>query len=213
MNRSLASPILRQLDVANGVTLLGLKLSLLSVVFAIHSNFHAAALAMIYAGIVDMADGFIARKLQRTELQAEVGKHLDSLVDVCSFGFAPAVFAYCYGLNRPWELAILMIFLGANALRLAYFNSVGMTTEGHFRCFTGLPVTYSSLFVPLAFALSFIWPAGIMKGLLTGLYLLMALLMVSNLTIRKPRKLGYVVLLALASGLTILYGRALLVGS
>lgn len=212
MNRSLTSPILQQLDPANVVTLFGLLLSLWSVVFAIHANFSAAALCLIFAGIVDMADGFIARKLKRSELQAEVGKQLDSLVDVCAFGFAPAVFAYCYGLSRPWELMVLMIFLGANALRLAYFNSVGMTTEGQIKYFTGMPVTYSSLFVPLVFALGFLWPVGLMKGVLSGLYLVMAALMVSSLKIRKPRALGYAILLALALAMILVCAWALLNG-
>lgn len=159
-----------------------------------------------------MADGVIARKLERSELQAEVGKQLDSLVDLCAFGFAPALFAYCYGLSRPWELALLMLFLGANALRLAYFNSVGMGTDGQIRYFTGLPVTYSALFVPLIFALNFFLSAELMKGILSGLYLLMTGLMVSNLRIRKPRAMGYAFLLAIALVMSLVYALTLVRG-
>lgn len=95
------SPILRQLDLANTLTLTGLIVSFCSAIFVVRGQFYVAIVLMMVAGIIDLFDGLVARKIIRTDLQADVGKQLDSLVDVCSFGFAPAIFAYCYGLNGP----------------------------------------------------------------------------------------------------------------
>ncbi|MDJ0573197.1 MAG: CDP-alcohol phosphatidyltransferase family protein [Pleurocapsa sp. MO_192.B19] len=108
------SPILRQLDFPNIFTLTGLIISLLSAIFAIQGNFYLAAICLIYAGLTDMLDGVVARSMQRTQLQSEVGKQLDSIVDVCSFGFAPAIFAYCFGLQDIFSITLLIFYVAIN---------------------------------------------------------------------------------------------------
>lgn len=203
------SPILRQLNFPNAITLSGLMLTFLSAVFAVQGRFYPAILCMMYAGITDLFDGFVARRTERTELQAELGKQLDSLVDVCSFGFGPAVFAYCYGLRQMAAIALLMFYMGANALRLAYFNSVGMTSEGDEKYFTGMPVTYAALFIPIAFTASLFLSASTMQGVLAGLYLVLAMAMVSGLKIVKPRGVWYGVFGLVALVLTVVYAVAM----
>jgi CDP-diacylglycerol--serine O-phosphatidyltransferase len=185
------SPILRQLDFANVLTLIGLGFSFFSAIFAIQGQFYVALICMMSAGIIDLFDGLVARKTMRTDLQAEVGKHLDSIVDVCSFGFAPAIFAYCYGLNDPISITLLVFYVLANALRLAYFNTTGLVTNVGEDYFTGLPVTYSALFIPLIFTASFLLPVQVMKILLDGLYLLLASAMVANFKMIKLRGIWY----------------------
>ncbi len=204
------SPIIRQLDFPNALTLTGLILSFLSVIFAIEQNFYAAMICLIYAGIIDLFDGFIARKMQRTELQAEVGKHLDSLADICSFGFSPAIVAYCYGLQDLFSIALLMIYISANVLRLAYFNSTGLTTTGNNEYFTGLPVTYAALFIPLTFTASFVLPVEIMKWVLAGIYFILAIAMVANFQMVKIRGIWYGLFGLGALGLTGIYIWAIL---
>ena len=86
------SPILRQIDPVNALTLSGLFLSFGVVMFALQGQFYVAALFMMYAGLVDLFDGFFAKRAQRTPEASAAGKELDSLVDMCAFGFAPAIF-------------------------------------------------------------------------------------------------------------------------
>lgn len=198
MSRDLLGPILRTLDAANLTTLCGLVLGLGVVLLAAEGRFHAAALCLILAGLVDLADGAVARRLVRTPLQAQVGKHLDSLVDLASFGLAPALLAYHHGLNHPLTLPILALFAGAGALRLAYFDSVGLAAEGEGRFFTGLPITYASLFVPLVLVMEGWLAPEFMRGLLGGLLLVLAGCMVAPLRVPKPRARGYLLLLLLA---------------
>lgn len=208
----MSSPILRQLNLPNALTLLGLMLTFLSAVFAVQGEFYAAILCMMYAGITDLFDGLVARKSRRTELQAEVGKQLDSIVDVCSFGFGPAVFAYCYGLRHPLAVVLLMAYVGAAAMRLAYFNSVGMAAEGDNRYFTGMPVTYAALFIPIVFLATLVLPAPTVRWALAGLYLVLATLMVSGLRIIKPRGVWYGIFSAIALTLTGVYAWAMATG-
>lgn len=208
----MSSPILRQLNLPNALTLTGLMLTFLSATFSVRGHFYAAILCMMYAGITDLFDGLVARKVRRTELQGEVGKHLDSLVDVCSFGFGPAVFAYCYGLQHPVAILLLMAYVGAAAMRLAYFNAVGMASEGDERYFTGMPVTYAALFIPIGFLATLALPAHTVRWGLAGLYLVLAALMVSGLRIIKPRGVWYAIFSAICLVLTGVYAWAIAMG-
>ncbi|NET37741.1 MAG: hypothetical protein F6K19_37980 [Cyanothece sp. SIO1E1] len=204
------NPILNQLDLPNIFTLTGLTIGLVSVILAMQGKFYLAAICMIFTGLIDMLDGVVARKIERTPLQSEVGKQLDSIVDVCSFGFAPAIFAYCFGLQDFLSIAILVFYVAMNALRLAYFNSTGLINSEKAEYFTGLPVTYAALFIPLTFTASLFLPATTMKFVLEGVYLLLALAMVANFKMVKVRGIWYGLFGLGAIALTGLYGWAIL---
>ena len=206
------SPILRQLDIPNTFTLTGLISSFLSAMFALQGNFYAAAICIIYAGITDMLDGVVARNMERSELQSQVGKQLDSIVDVCSFGFAPAIFGYCFGLQDLLSVTILIFYVGANALRLAYFNSTGLISEAKEEYFTGLPVTYAALFIPLSFLASFFLSDYITNLVLDGTYLLLALAMVANFKMIKIRGIWYVIFTLGAIAMVSIYSWAIIAG-
>jgi CDP-diacylglycerol---serine O-phosphatidyltransferase len=206
------SYILRQVDLANFLTLIGLSFSFNSAVFAIQGNLYASLVLMMYAGIIDLFDGFVARRIQRTELQSQVGKQLDSIVDVCSFGFAPAIFAYCFGLQNPLSIVVLILFVGATALRLAYFNSTGLLKEGSEEYFTGLPVTYTALFIPLIFTSNFVFSDSTMKILVNCLYLLLAIAMVANFKMLKLTGIWYRLFPLGALILTGVYSWAIITG-
>ncbi len=102
---------------------------------------YQAALALCFAFFFDIADGRVARL---TKTQSELGLQLDSLADVISFGAAPALLVYKWGLQR-FELAgvfICFCYCGSGALRLARFNVLAMKADsskpGKF--ILGLPV-------------------------------------------------------------------------
>lgn len=200
------SPILKQLDLANSFTLTGLAASFFAVVLATDERFNLAVICLIYAGMVDLLDGFVASKIDRTELQAAAGKQLDSVVDLCSFGFAPAVFAYCFGLRDWLSMAILIIYLAANALRLVYFNERGLLEREEQQYFTGLPVTYAALFIPIAFTAHFMLSQTQMKLVLDGVYLLLAIAMVADFKMPKLQGIWYVLFGIGAIILTGIYG-------
>ncbi|HMC22016.1 MAG TPA: CDP-diacylglycerol--serine O-phosphatidyltransferase [Thermoanaerobaculia bacterium] len=102
---------------------------------AIHF-FEVACLSLFFAAVFDTFDGLVARQLAAT---SEFGKEYDSLADVVTFGCAPAVLVYAWGLQTLGNLggAIAFLFLVSVSLRLARFNV--MTGKTDYRYFVGLP--------------------------------------------------------------------------
>jgi CDP-diacylglycerol--serine O-phosphatidyltransferase len=107
------------------------------VVYSTRGDFDTAALFIGVAMVLDSLDGFIARL---TNSSTAFGVQLDSLADVVSFGLAPAVLAFTWGL---WPLKRLgwaagFIYVTATALRLARFN-IQTTVVTDKRYFVGMP--------------------------------------------------------------------------
>lgn len=111
-------------------------------------DFDNAAKAIGVAIVFDMLDGRVARA---THTSSELGKQFDSLADVISFGIAPAILAYAWGVrnllltSQPQSLQVYrfgwfvaFLFLLCCAWRLARFNIQGMAPERS-RYFVGLP--------------------------------------------------------------------------
>src|SRR5437763_7203163 len=98
--------------------------------------FETACLSLLFAAVFDTFDGLVARQLGAT---SEFGKEYDSLADVVTFGAAPAVLMFAWGLHELHNLGggIAFLFLVAVSLRLARFNV--MTGKTDYRYFVGLP--------------------------------------------------------------------------
>jgi len=107
------------------------------VVYATKQDFDTAAVLIGIAMILDTLDGFVARL---TKTSSAFGVQLDSLADVVSFGLAPAILAFTWGL---WPLNRLgwaagFVYLTATAMRLARFN-IQTSTVIDKRYFVGMP--------------------------------------------------------------------------
>lgn len=104
---------------------------------AVHQHFERSAILIVVAIVLDMLDGRIARLTGTT---SEFGAELDSLSDMISFGVAPALTTYLWGLEtvsrQGWLVAFLFVVCGA--LRLARFNVQKAVVDGRF--FVGLPI-------------------------------------------------------------------------
>jgi CDP-diacylglycerol--serine O-phosphatidyltransferase len=187
----LGSLILGQVDLPNGLTLTGLVLAALSAFTAARGLFYPAILCIIGSGVADLFDGYLARRSTRTPLAGAVGQHLDSICDMVSFGFAPAFFAYMLGLREPYQVPLLVAFVCAAALRLAYFDAVGLTGDGDKQYFTGMPVTYNALFVPIAFLPGFFLDPEDVQWIFTGLFGLLTVAMVAGVRVPKPTGVWY----------------------
>lgn len=108
-----------------------------SVVYAMRGDLATAAPFIGVAMVLDLLDGRIARLTNTT---SAFGLELDSLADIVSFGLAPAVLAFAWGLSDLGRVgwAAGFIFLTATAMRLARFN-IHTTTQTDKRYFVGLP--------------------------------------------------------------------------
>lgn len=105
----------------NMLTLIGVCIGLTSIRFALSGEFHLAIVAIMFAALIDGLDGRIARMIKGT---SKVGKELDSLTDMISFGVAPAFIMYFWMLNTLGKFGWLLslIYVICVALRLARFN-------------------------------------------------------------------------------------------
>ena len=105
----------------NTLTIIGVCIGLSSIKFALDQNYGLAIIALLISSILDTLDGRIARLIKGT---SKVGKELDSLTDVISFGVAPAFIMYFWTLNELGKLGwlIVLIYVVCCALRLARFN-------------------------------------------------------------------------------------------
>jgi CDP-diacylglycerol--serine O-phosphatidyltransferase len=110
--------------------------------------YYAAALVLL-ALIFDVLDGRIARWRQKTSI---LGRELDSLADVISFGVAPAVIAYGCGMQGLYDRVVLAYFVACGVSRLARYNVTAETlSEGgdKVKYFEGTPIPTSILLVVL----------------------------------------------------------------
>ena len=105
----------------NALTILGVCLGLSSVKFALDSNYAMSVIAIGFAAILDTLDGRVARLVKGT---SKVGKELDSLTDVISFGVAPSFIMYFWAINEIGKIGwmLVLIYTVCCALRLARFN-------------------------------------------------------------------------------------------
>ncbi len=162
----------------------------------VHHVYYACALVLA-ALVFDIFDGRVARWRQKSSL---LGRELDSLADVISFGVAPALIAYGVGMQGLWDRVVLAFFVACGVSRLARFNvtAEAMSAGGDkVKYFEGTPIPTSMLLVALLWAASatgaigaHLWGgaitiAGFTLHPLVLLYLLSGSLMISRIRIPK----------------------------
>ena len=140
----------------NMLTLIGVCIGLTSIRFALDGRFEFAIVAIILAAVIDGLDGRIARLIKGT---SKVGKELDSLTDMISFGVAPAFIMYFWKLNTLGRFGwlICLIYVICVALRLARFNvNSGQEPSWRDNFFEGVPSPAGGILVltPLIFSMS-----------------------------------------------------------
>jgi len=140
----------------NILTLIGVCIGLSSIKFALDSKYEIAVIAIFFAALIDGLDGRIARLIKAT---SKVGKELDSLTDVISFGVAPAFIMYFWSLNNLGKFGWLLclIYVVCVTLRLARFNvHSNEETSWKDNFFEGVPSPAGGILVlmPLIYSLS-----------------------------------------------------------
>jgi CDP-diacylglycerol--serine O-phosphatidyltransferase len=162
-----------------------------AIVTAYRGNYLWAAWFIMFAGVLDGLDGRVARA---SNTGSRFGAELDSLVDVSSFGMAPALIVYFLELGSVGRFAwvICFVYVMAAAVRLARFNVIAAQGGRHSNWFTGLPSPAAGMTLAVYFPFSQTdwyhrWLAqfNIEHQGLVFLIVLLSVLMVSN--VKYPR--------------------------
>lgn len=150
------------------------------VVYAMRGDYATAAPFVGFAMILDLLDGRVARLTGAT---SDFGVEFDSLADVISFGVAPAILVFAWGLEPLGRLgwAVAFLYVTATAMRLARFNIQGK--EGDKRYFVGLP-SPAAAGVPAATV--FAYPAGL-EGALEAVLAVVIVLVPATLMVSRVR--------------------------
>ena len=164
--------------VPNMFTLSNMSCGILSILMSFDGNYKLAAIFILLAGIFDRYDGKIARFLN---VDNDLGKELDSLSDLVSFGLAPSILIFnIYNFAGLGSIGYLMvlIFPVAGAYRLAKYNITDF--DG---VFSGIPITVTGTFLALYALLMFNKASNLGPTMI--LMVILSYLMVSKLKFKK----------------------------
>lgn len=144
-----------QAQIPNLLTLLNLLFGVIGIVWVLEGQVLTGAYFVLIAAGFDFLDGFVARLLK---VQSDMGKELDSLADVVSFGVLPGLILFVMAKDSSSPDSLLpyltLIVPMLSAYRLAKFNLDTRQSER----FIGLPTPANALFLSTLPHLASIWP-------------------------------------------------------
>ena len=197
----------------NALTIFGVCLGLSSIKFALDTNYAMAIIAIGFAAILDTLDGRVARLIKGS---SKVGKELDSLTDVISFGVAPSFVIYFWTINEMGKIGwmLILIYTVCCVLRLARFNLtvIEETETWKINYFEGVPSPAAAglILLPLILSLSNLVQFENTAIISSAVLLLTSFLMVSKIptySLKKiliPRHLTIFLLLGIGIYLSLL---------
>lgn len=163
--------------IPNMFTLCNLSLGMIAIMSAFNEKFMLASILILVACFMDRFDGKLARKF---DVVSDLGKELDSLSDLISFGAAPAILAWKLNLIDfgSFGYIIAIIFPIAGAYRLARYN-----TSQFFNVYMGIPITLAGALLSLFNLYSLHYSVNILFT--SALILLLSYLMISKIKVPK----------------------------
>ncbi|MBT6807872.1 MAG: CDP-diacylglycerol--serine O-phosphatidyltransferase [Flavobacteriales bacterium] len=173
-------------NVPNLITLGNLTCGLLSIVLSFEGKLEVAAAFIFFGAILDFFDGFASRLLK---VSSEIGKQLDSMADLITFGLAPGFIIYklillqpCFIIGWSYDDYVLLSYTSFlipifSAIRLAKFNIDSKQTSS----FVGLPTPASAIFIASLPILSYFYGTEFKLELLLGVTIILSLFLVAEL--------------------------------
>ncbi len=136
------------------LTYLGLASAAMGMILTFQGFAKYALFCLAFSGLCDMFDGKVARlKKDRTEDEKRFGIQIDSLCDVVCFGAFPMILCYSIGMRGPAGISLLVFYLVAGVIRLAFFNVMEEKrqdeTDEARKYYQGLPITSIAIILPL----------------------------------------------------------------
>lgn len=162
-------------NAANLITIVNMSFGGAAIMATLNEYYNYSVLFIFIAAFLDRYDGKVARKFNQ---ESDLGKQLDSMADVISFGVAPALLMYEVALTDFGVVGMFMavLYIACGALRLARFNV--MDTTGYF---VGLPITAAGTLLTF----SFFFVEVLSPVFYMFLFPILAILMISTFTLKK----------------------------
>lgn len=162
------------------LTYISLMISIGGMMFAVNGHLHLGVMCLAISGLCDMFDGKIARtKKNRTEDEKRFGIQIDSLSDIV-----------CFGMRGIVGVAILMFYVLAGLIRLAWFNVMEEhrqeETSEKRECYQGLPITSMAIALPIVVVLKPFLGCEFMLALHVVM-LVVGILFITNFKLKKPK--------------------------
>ncbi|WP_229189252.1 CDP-alcohol phosphatidyltransferase family protein [Bradyrhizobium brasilense] len=196
-------------DYANAITALGCLFAVVALFLALNGKIELGVAAMLWTWFLDHWDGHVARKtihLRRPGV-AEFGKSFDGYVDLIHGVIFPAAIIILVGQGTPLSLLASILLTLAGAIRLSYFENVGLTADARF---TGIPVSYDTPLLAILLLARPQIPDDVFPTVVSLAFIVLALLHVTT-AIRVPAIRGTGV--PIATGFAIAVSVALVMNS
>ena len=172
------------------LTYIGVVSAVLGVGLSMYGRTSMAVVCLMVSGFCYLFYGSIARTRARTINEKKFGIQIDSLADLVCFGILPAAIGFSIGMTRWYEAAVLIVYVLAALIRLAYYNvtedEIEFCENSKRVYYDGLPVTTIAILIPMIYTLRPVMKNGFL--LLYALCLLMTA--IAFLVKVKVRKLG-----------------------
>lgn len=182
------------------LTYIGAIFGMLGIINAFNGNTILAITFLMLTGVCDMFDGKIARTMKRNKQEKRFGIQIDSLSDFVCFGILPAIIGYSIGMKQWYLIIILLFYVLAALIRLAYFNVMEEerqdTTEEDRKMCTGLPVPPSAIIFPMMFLISRLFNFEL-TYLYAAVMLLVGILFISKFEIKKLQMKGLLIMIGI----------------
>lgn len=162
----------------NFITILNIFFGSLAIINILKQDYKVATILILLAVLMDSLDGRVARRFNTT---SDMGKELDSLCDLVSFGVAPAILIYSQVfISSPYPdiigISATLLFIICGALRLARFNVLNITEH-----FMGIPITLAGTIMVVVS----IFTGYLSYPVIVTIMLLLAYLMISTIKVPK----------------------------
>lgn len=178
------------------ITYLGAAFALIGMNFALNHDIKYSIICLVLAGICDLFDGKVARMCKTDDDEKLFGIEIDSLADMVGFVVFPCIIGYSLGLNQWYCVLGYILLVLAGITRLGFFNiNASKGEKGKpVKAYSGLPVTTTSVIVPLLWVVSQLIDKVSFCTIYPYMTYIVAFLFVANIKIPKPKGKAYLII-------------------
>ncbi|RVL76691.1 hypothetical protein CN140_27740 [Sinorhizobium meliloti] len=188
-------------DSANAITAVGYAFAIAGLFLALNGHVELGTAAMLWTWFLDHWDGHVARKTKdrRRPGMADFGKSFDGFADFIHGILFPSIVIVLIGQGSLMSFAAALVLVLAGAIRLSYFENVGLTSDAKF---TGIPVSYDTPLVAILLLAQPVVSATAYPAVVAIAFIILAVLHVTT-TIKVPAIRGRAIPVATVAAIAV----------